>query len=205
MQDDRETSATLTLIAVCQQLEEMTRRCEERQERILELMNSLSIGIDDKLGTTLDWMTDALDTTRAILSESQRPQRYSQLGEDTHTWEKGKEREDRPKQTPGPSMPYFPEEHKLWGRFTSRAASKRTIEYGQRLGKDAEEIYFPPREEEEEAKRHCLEVRRQLNNYQRYSQGPPNNSPCTCEVNNSPCICKVSTRPQGENSLTRTT
>src|SRR6266705_5378218 len=126
-------------------------------------MNSLSIGIDDKLGTAPDRMMDALDTTRAILSESQRPQRYSQLGEDTHTWDKGKEREERPKQIPGLSTSYFPEEHKLWGRFASRAASRRTVEYGQRLEKDAEEIYFPPREEEEEAKRHHLEVRRQLN------------------------------------------
>src|SRR6266571_812233 len=146
-------------------------------------MNSLSISIDDKLGTALDQMTDALDTTRAILSKLQRLQRYLQLGKDTHTWEKGKEREERPKQTPGLSMSYFPEEHKLWGRFTSRAASERTAEYGQQLEKDTEEIYFPPREEEEEAKRHHLEVRRQLNNYQRYSQGPPpNTSPCTCKV-----------------------
>src|SRR6266705_5319862 len=114
MQDDRKTSATHALIAVCQWLDKMTRRCKEWQERILELMNSLSIGIDDKLGTALDWMTDALNTMRAILSESQRPQRYSQLGEDTHTWGKGKEREERPKQISGPSMPYFPEEHKLW-------------------------------------------------------------------------------------------
>src|SRR6266581_6424648 len=89
-QDDRETSATHALIAVCQWLDEMTRQCEEQQERILKLMNSLSISIDDKLGTALDQMTDALDTTRAILSELQRPQRYSQLGEDTHTQEKGK-------------------------------------------------------------------------------------------------------------------
>ncbi len=96
MQDDCETSATHTLIAVCQWLDETTRRCEEQQERILKLMNSLSIGIDDKLGTALDQMTDALNTTRAILSELQRPQRYLQLGEDTHTWEKGKEREERP-------------------------------------------------------------------------------------------------------------
>src|SRR6266700_467488 len=140
-------------------------------------MNSLSIGIDDKLGTALDRMTDALDTMRAILSELQRLQRYLQLGKDTHTQEKGKEREERPKQIPGPSMSYFPEEHKLWGRFTSRAASKRTVEYGQQLEKDAKEIYFPPREEEEEAKRHHLEVRRQLNNYQRYSQGPPQQQP----------------------------
>src|SRR6266705_2342108 len=117
MQDDHKTSATHALIAVCQQLDETTRRCEEWQERILELMNNLSIGINDKLGTALDRMTDALNTTRAILSKLQRPQRYSQLGKDTHTWEKGKEREERPKQTPGPSMSYFPEEHKLWGRF----------------------------------------------------------------------------------------
>src|SRR6266571_8953883 len=108
MQDNHETSATHALIAVCQWLDEMTRQCEERQERILELMNSLSISIDDKLGTALDQMTDALDTMRAILSESQRLQRYLQLGQETHTQEKGKEREDRPKQTPGPSMPYFP-------------------------------------------------------------------------------------------------
>ncbi len=93
-------------------------------------MNSLSIGIDDKLGTALDWMTDALDTMRVILSESQRLQRYSQLCKDTHTWDKGKEREERPKQTPGLSMSYFPEEHNLQGRFASRAASERTIEYG---------------------------------------------------------------------------
>src|SRR6266705_5006766 len=96
MQDDRKTSATHALIAVCQWLDKMTRRCKEWQERILELMNSLSIGIDDKLGTALDWMTDALDTMRAILSELQRLQRYLQLGEDTHTWDKGKEREERP-------------------------------------------------------------------------------------------------------------
>src|SRR6266581_412488 len=157
-------------------------------------MNSLSIGLDDKLGTALDQMTDALDTTRAILSELQRLQRYLQLGKDTHTRDKGKGREERPKQIPGPSTSHFPEEHKLQGRFASRAASERTVEYSQQLGKDAKEIYFPPREEEEEAKRHHLEVRRQLNNYQRYSQGPPNNSPR---------ICKVSRRPQGENSLTR--
>src|SRR6266571_794483 len=131
MQDDHETSATHTLIAVCQQLDETTRQCEEWQERILKLMNSLSIGINDKLGTALDRMTDALNTTRAILSELQRLQRYSQLGKDTHTQEKGKEREERSKQTPGLSMSYFPEEHKLWGRFASRAASERTIEYGQ--------------------------------------------------------------------------
>src|SRR6266571_9351971 len=186
MQDNHETSATHALIAVCQWLDEMTRQCEEQQERILELMNSLSISINDKLGTALDWMTDALNTTRAILSKLQRLQRYLQLGEDTHTREKGKGREERPKQTPGPSMSYFPEEHKLWGRFASRAASERTTEYGWRLEEDAEEIYFPPREEEEEAKRHCLEVRRQLNNYQRYSQGPPNNSPCTCKVDSRP-------------------
>src|SRR6266581_6078666 len=108
-------------------------------------MTSLSISIDDKLGTALDQMMDALDTTRAILSKSQRLQRYSQLGEDTHTRDKGKEREERPKQIPGLSTSYFPEEHELWGRFASRAASKRTIEYGQQLEKDAEEIYFPPR------------------------------------------------------------
>src|SRR6266581_2391779 len=130
MQDDHETSATHTLITVCQQLDKTTRQCKEWQERILKLMNSLSIGIDDKLGTALDWMTDTLDTIRAILSELQGLQRHLQLGKDTHTWEKGKEREERPKQTPGPSMSYFPEEHKLRGRFTSRAASKRTIEYG---------------------------------------------------------------------------
>src|SRR6266705_1785561 len=141
---------------------------------------------------------------RAILNESQRLQRYLKLGEDTHTWEKGKEREERPKQTPGPSMSYFPEEHKLQGRFASRAASERTIEYGQQLEKDAEEIYFPPREEEEEAKRHCLEVRRQLNNYQRYSQGPPNHSPCTCKVHSRPPP-KRRERTQGEGSLTRPT
>src|SRR6266581_8343133 len=168
-------------------------------------MNSLSIGLDDKLGTALDWMMDTLNTVRAILSELQRLQRYLQLGKDTHTQDKGKEREERPKQIPGPSTSHFPEEHKLQGRFASRAASERTVKYSQQLEKDAKEIYFPSREEEEEAKRHCLEVRRQLNNYQRYSQGPPNNSPRTCKVNNSPRICKVSTRPQGENSLTRTT
>src|SRR6266581_2869163 len=137
MQDDHETSATHALIAVCQQLDEMTRQCKEQQERILELMNSLSIGIDDKLGTALDRMTHALNTTRAILSELQRLQRYLQLGKDTHTQEKGKE---RPKQTPGPSMSYFPEEHKLWGRFTSKAASERTIEYSQQLLKCADII-----------------------------------------------------------------
>src|SRR6266705_1698894 len=48
MQDNHKTSATHALITVCQQLDETTRRCEEWQERILELMNSLSIGIDDK-------------------------------------------------------------------------------------------------------------------------------------------------------------
>src|SRR6266571_5038377 len=112
MQDDHETSATHALIAVCQQLDEMTRRCEEWQERILELMNSLSISINDKLGTALDWMMDTLDTMRVILSELQRLQRYLQLGEDTHTQDKGKEREERPKQIPVPSMSYFPEEHK---------------------------------------------------------------------------------------------
>src|SRR6266705_6181531 len=186
MQDDHKTSATHALIAVCQQLDETTRQCEEWQKRILELMNSLSIGIDDKLTTALDWMTDALDTTRVILSELQRLQRYLQLGEDTHTWDKGKEREERPKQIPGPSTSHFPEEHKLWGRFASRAVSERAVEYGWQLEKDTEEIYFPPREEEEEAKRHYLEVRRQLNNYQRYNQGPPNNSPRTHKVNNSP-------------------
>src|SRR6266705_5554734 len=156
MQDDHETSATHTLITVCQWLDEMTRRCTEQQERILKLMNSLSIGINDKLGTALDRMMDALNTMRAILSKSQRLQRYSQLGKDTHTQEKGKEREERPKQTPGPSMSYFPEEHKLQGRFATRAASERTIEYSWQLEKDAKEICFPPREEEEEAKRHCL-------------------------------------------------
>ena len=101
-------------------------------------------------------------------------------------------------------MSYFPEDHKLWGRFASRAASERTVEYGQRLEKDAEEIYFPPREEEEEAKRHRLEVRRQLNNYQRYSQGPPNNSPCTCEVDSRPPPERRE-RTQGEDYLTRPT
>src|SRR6266705_6578143 len=124
MQDDCKTSATHALITVCQQLDKTTRQCKEWQERILKPMNSLSIGINDKLGTALDWMTDALDTTRVILSKSQRLQRYLQLGKDTHTWDKGKEREERPKQIPGPSMSYFPEEHKLQGRFASRAASK---------------------------------------------------------------------------------
>src|SRR6266571_1984844 len=103
MQDDRETSATHALITVCQRLDETTRRCEEWQERILKLMNSLSIGIDDKLGTAQDQMTDALDMMRAILSKSQRPQRYSQLGEDTHTWEKGKKDPNKPQAQACPS------------------------------------------------------------------------------------------------------
>src|SRR6266581_4421815 len=144
MQDDHETSTTHTLIAVCQQLDKMTRRCEEQQERILKLMTSLSISINDKLGIDLDQMMDALDTTRALLSKSQRLQRYSQPCEDTHTQDKGKEKEERPKQIPVPSMSYFPEEHKPQGRFARRAASERTIEYSQQLEKDAEEIYFPP-------------------------------------------------------------
>jgi hypothetical protein len=79
------------------------------------------------------------------------------------------------------SRSHFLEESQPQGRFTSRTAGEGTIEYGRQLERDTKEIFFPPEEEEEKAKRHCLEVKRQLDTYQRYSCSLPNNSPHACE------------------------
>jgi hypothetical protein len=54
------------LPAVCQRLDKSTRWCEDWQEKILELMLSLSIGIDKKLRATLETTNIALESTRAL-------------------------------------------------------------------------------------------------------------------------------------------
>jgi hypothetical protein len=65
------------LLAVCQRLDESTRQCKDWQEKILELMLSLSIGIDEKLRVTLETTNIALESTRVLLCKPQRLQRYS--------------------------------------------------------------------------------------------------------------------------------
>jgi hypothetical protein len=115
------------LLAVCQRLDEWTRWCKDWQEKILELMMGLSIGINKKLRVTLETITNALKSMRVLLYESQRLQRCSKYCEDPNIWEKGKGREETPKTIPilGRSYP------QPQGRFASRTASKGTIYYGR--------------------------------------------------------------------------
>jgi hypothetical protein len=91
--EDRKLSATHALLMVCQRLDESTRQCEDRQEKILKLMLSLSISIDEKLRVSLETTNIALESMRALLCKSQRLQRYSQYGKDPETQGKGKGRE----------------------------------------------------------------------------------------------------------------
>ena len=86
--------------------------------------------------------------------------------------------------------------------FASRTASEGTIEYGRRLERGAEEIFFPHKEEEAGERRHCLKVKRQLNNYQRYSQALPNKNPHAHEENKRPPLRRREGN-QEESSLTR--
>jgi hypothetical protein len=163
------------LIAVCQRLDESTRQCKDWQEKILELMMNLSVGIDEKLRETLE-------STRALLCRSQRLQRYSQYCEDP---EKGKEGRK------------LPEQSRPQGRFASRTASEGAIEYGRQLKRDAEDIFFPPNGEEVEDKRHHLKVKRKLDNCQRHSQSLPNDSPHTCKESQRPPL-KGGREPRAE-------
>jgi hypothetical protein len=157
------------LLAVCQRLDEPTRQCEDWQEKILELMLSLSIGIDEKLRATLETTNSTLESTRALICESQRPQRYSQYCEDPETRGKGKGREETPRTIPTLGRHYPLEYTQPQGRFASRTASEGTIEYSRQLERDAKDIFFPPDEEEMGEKRHHLEIKRKLDNCQRYS------------------------------------
>jgi hypothetical protein len=109
----------------------LTRQCIDWQEKIVELMMSLSIRINEKLRETLETTANALESMRALFCKSQRPQRYSQYCENPETQEKGKGREETPKTVLILGRSYPLEEPQPQGRFTSRTASEGTTEYGR--------------------------------------------------------------------------
>jgi hypothetical protein len=93
----------------------------------------------------------------------------SALTEDPETQGKGKGREGTPRTIPTLGRQYPLEETQPQGRFASRTASESTIEYSRQLERDTKDIFFPPDEEEMGKKRPHLEIKRKLDNCQRYS------------------------------------
>src|SRR5712692_2195814 len=137
---------------------------DNQESCIINGINSIHKKIEEtshnntaRLEITLERMANSIDTLTDKISEQTnllKEIKFSQNSEETkkYPWTIGQDKTNT---------------HE---KFTKRSTSKSTLEYHQRLDRDAKEILLPKIGEDDAERRHRSEIRRRIGTYQRFGQ-----------------------------------